>query len=166
VTTVKDIRKWARENRLRVSEVSANRLLVRLSGSSTAIARALRTSFASFDSRDTGSFFQVTRAARLPNAFADQVSAVMGLSNLSKFSVPRPAVRTAAALSRILGTANGLLPTLGLSAASLNYPAAYGPKSFWSMYDAPSSEIGSGQQLAIITEGDVSCRSRPSRRPT
>jgi subtilase family serine protease len=43
-----------------------------------------------------------------------------------------------------------------VSATSLSYPAAYTPQDFWSMYDAPSSQTGSGQQLAIITEGDVS----------
>jgi pseudomonalisin len=156
IATVTSVRKWARSNRLRVTQVSANRLLVRLVGSSTAIGHALHTSFARFHSTATGNFFQITRAARLPRAFAGQVTAVMGLSNLGRFSVPRPAVRSATGLSRVLSTADGLLPTLGLSATSLNYPAAYGPKDFWSMYDAPSSQTGSGQQLAIITEGDVS----------
>ncbi len=39
---------------------------------------------------------------------------------------------------------------------ALDYPNQYGPQDFWSMYDAPSTQTGSGQQLAIITEGDVS----------
>jgi pseudomonalisin len=49
-----------------------------------------------------------------------------------------------------------VLSTLGLSAASPAYPASYGPKDFWSMYDAPAAQTGSGQELSIITEGDVS----------
>jgi pseudomonalisin len=65
--------------------------------------------------------------------------------------VPKPAVRSAGALAKRQAalTAAGL-PT------SLNYPTTYTPQDFWSMYDAPPSQAGAGQQLAIITEGAVS----------
>jgi subtilase family serine protease len=154
--TVRVIRKWAKSQRLTVRSVSANRLLVRLSGSSAAFARALGTSFHRFSSRATGGFFQMTRAARLPKAFAGKLSAVLGLSSLGKLARPRPAQRSAAALSTGLSSVTNALSLLGLAAPSLSYPAAYGPKDFWSIYNAPSSQTGSGQQLAIITEGDVS----------
>jgi pseudomonalisin len=150
--TVSAMRAWARANDLRVTSVSPNRLLVRVTGSSTQFARALHTSFSVFSSPATGSFFQITRAARLPRTFASRVTAVLGLSSLPRVSVPHPATRSATGLSGVLGS----VPTLGLSATSISYPAAYDPQNFWSMYDAPSSETGSGQQLAIITEGDVS----------
>jgi pseudomonalisin len=157
VKTVKAVRSWCKTQHLTVTSVSANRMLVRLSGSSTAIARALRTSFDSFTSTG-GNFFAATRAARLPSSFASQVTAVLGLSSLSKVAVPHPAVRSATDLAKLkaAATATGVLSTLGLSAPSLAYPAAYGPKDFWSMYDAPAAQTGSGQELSIITEGDLS----------
>jgi subtilase family serine protease len=154
--TVRAIRTWAKASDLRVASVSANRLLVRLTGSSTAVARALHTSFASFHSTANGTFFAPTRTATLPRAVASHVTAVLGLSNLARAAVPHPAARSATALQKTLSSVTSSLTTLGLSAPSLAYPAQYTPQQFWSMYDAPSSQTGSGQQLAIITEGDLS----------
>jgi hypothetical protein len=128
----------------------------RISGSSKAFAQALHTSFHLFTAPTAGRFFQITRAARFPAAFAGRLSAVLGLSNLSRVSLPRPARRAAIAPpTGLLGAVKSSLPALGLPIASLNYPADYTPQGFWSMYDAPSSQTGSGQQLAIITEGDL-----------
>ena len=64
--TVKRVRIWARGHGLTVASVSANRLLVRLAGSSRAIAAALHTNFHNFSTPSTGSFAQITQAARLP----------------------------------------------------------------------------------------------------
>jgi pseudomonalisin len=155
--TVTTIRSWAKSQQL-TAAVSANRELIRLSGTSTAIAHALHTSFARFTSAQTGGYFAATKAVRLPSSFASQVTAVLGLSSLSKVAVPHPAVRSATDLSKLeaAAAATGVLSTLGLGASSVAYPATYGPKDFWSIYDAPASQTGSGQELAIITEGDVS----------
>jgi pseudomonalisin len=154
--TVKTVRKWARARKLRVSSVSANRMLVRVSGSSPAVARALHTHFANFTGSGTGRYTQISSAARLPKSFAGQVGAVLGLSSLAHLSRPKPAHRSGSGL-KALGRAKLTLPTPTLpSVPALDYPNQYGPQDFWSMYDAPSSQTGSGQQLAIITEGDVS----------
>jgi pseudomonalisin len=155
-TTVTAIRTWATAANLRVSTVSANRLLVTLTGSSRAFASALHTSFARFSSKPDGTFFAPTRAARLPRAIAAHVTAVLGLSSLAKVAVPHPAVRSAAALHTVLSTLPSGLSTHGLSLPTLAYPAQYTPQQFWSMYDAPASQTGAGQQLAIMTEGDLS----------
>jgi subtilase family serine protease len=56
----------------------------------------------------------------------------------------------------VLSSLPSQLPTLGAALPSLSYPAQYGPKDFWSIYNAPAAQTGSGQQLAIITEGNVS----------
>lgn len=149
--TVDAIRRWAGANHLSVSSVSANRLLVTLTGSSTEIAQAFKTGFHRFRSAADGTFFAATKAAQLPQAFASSVSAVVGLSSLAKVAVPAPAVRSTAALAK----GQAAFPAAGLP-SSLNYPATYTPQDFWAMYDAPSSQTGAGQQLAIITEGDVS----------
>ncbi|MGH2894247.1 MAG: S53 family peptidase [Solirubrobacteraceae bacterium] len=149
--TIAAIRSWAAANDLTVSSISANRLLVTLTGSSAQLSTALQTSFERFRSVAEGSFFAASKAAHLPSAFASNVTGVLGLSSLSKVAVPKPAVRSAAALS----AGKPAFPAAGLP-TSLNYPATYTPQDFWAMYDAPSAQTGAGQQLAIITEGDVS----------
>ncbi|MFZ0043492.1 MAG: S53 family serine peptidase [Solirubrobacteraceae bacterium] len=164
--TVKKVRSWAKTNQLTVTSVAANRLVVNLRGNSTAVARAFSTHFATFHSSANGSYFAVTKNARVPRSFASSVVAVLGLSSLSKVSVPHPAVRSATDLNKVTstltaatGTAAGTLSKLGVTPPSLSsiaYPSQYDPQQFWSMYDAPSSATGTGQQLAIITEGDLS----------
>lgn len=164
--TVNRIRGWAKARRLRVSAVSANRLLVRLSGASAAIAHALGTHFASFRSTASGRFSQITAPAKLPAAFGSRVSAVLGLSSLAHVAVPSPATRSAKTVHRGLASlpklAKAALPGVTLPKAalpgvpSISYPSQYGPQQFWSIYNAPSGQTGAGQQLAIITDGDVS----------
>jgi pseudomonalisin len=153
--TVKSVRRWAHAHRLRVTSVSGNRLLVKLSGSSTRIGRALGTNFDRFRARSGATFFQLSRPARLPRALRSHVSAILGLSSLGRMSLVKPTPRTQAGLNKVHGILQGLAPKLG-ALPSLSYPSQYGPQQFWSMYDAPSSQTGSGQQLAIIAEGDVS----------
>ena len=149
--TIDAIRSWAAAHNLTVSSVSANRLLVTLSGSSSQLSSALQTGFERFHSSADGNFFAASKAAHLPASFASSVSAVLGLSSLSKVALPKPSVRSAAALS----AGKAAFPAAGLP-TSLNYPATYTPQQLNAMYDAPSSQTGAGQQLAIITEGDVS----------
>jgi subtilase family serine protease len=150
--TVTAIRSWATASKLSVASVSGNRLLVKLTGSSTAVAAALHTTFARFSSARDGSFYAPTSTSQLPAALSSKVSAVLGLSSLAKLNVPHPATRSAAGLAEVQGTVSNL----GLAAPSLAYPAQYTPQQLNAMYDAPAAQTGSGQQLAIITEGDVS----------
>ncbi|HEY5427695.1 MAG TPA: protease pro-enzyme activation domain-containing protein [Solirubrobacteraceae bacterium] len=91
--TLHAIDRWAAAHQLTVGSVTANRELVRVSGSSAQIGRALHTSFQSFESTADGSFFAATRRAKLPNSFARSVTAVLGLSSLGKVTVPQPATR-------------------------------------------------------------------------
>jgi pseudomonalisin len=154
--TVNSVRTWAKAHKLKVSSVSANRLLVHITGSSTSIGRALGTRFESFRTGSGARFFGLAGPARLPKAFASKLTAVLGLSSLAKVPLTLPTRRSAAGLNKVLGTVAGLPPLLGLGASSLSYPSEYAPQGFWSMYNAPASQTGSGQPLAIITEGDVS----------
>ncbi|MDQ6836432.1 MAG: S53 family peptidase [Actinomycetota bacterium] len=158
VKTVKAVRTWAKAHRLRVTSVSSNRVLVHLRGSSTALGRALRTHFARYSAPGSGRFTQITRSARLPRAFSSRVSAVLGLSSLGHVFLRPPARRSAVAQQTELSMAKSALPALPTlpSPSTLMYPNQYGPQDFWKMYDAPSTQTGSGQKLAIITEGDVS----------
>jgi len=158
--TVMAIRKWAAKHKLHVASVSADRMLVRLTGASTAIGRAFGTSFARYTSPKTGHFFQITRSAVVPRAFAGSVSSVMGLSSLGRVRLSDLPTLPTVSLPPVdlpsTAAAQKTLSSVGTAASGLSYPADYGPQQFWAMYDAPSSQTGSGQTLAIITEGDVS----------
>jgi pseudomonalisin len=154
--TVAAIRSWAAAHHLTVGSVAANRLLVSVSGSSQQIGAALGTGFERFQSQADGSFFAATQPATLPQSFGSAVTAVLGLSSLGKVTVPQPPMRSTSALTQGTSAAAAALSGAGLSLPALNYPAQYTPQNFWSMYDAPSSETGSGQQVSIITEGDLS----------
>ncbi|MGA9856983.1 MAG: protease pro-enzyme activation domain-containing protein, partial [Solirubrobacteraceae bacterium] len=89
--TVRSVTRWAKSQQLAVTNVSSNRVLVTVSGSSAQIARALNTRFGSFRSARDGNFFALTRPARVPAAFASHVTAVLGLSSLGRVRVPHPA---------------------------------------------------------------------------
>src|SRR6476469_9066486 len=67
------VESWATAHGLTVGSVSADRLLVRLSGSSTALGSALGTSYVSS-----------TGTAALPGSFAGTVTAISGLSDLGR----------------------------------------------------------------------------------
>jgi pseudomonalisin len=149
--TVTAIQTWAKTNGLTVASVASNRLLVTVSGSSSQIGRAFGFTFDRFHSASQGTFFAPSRVAATPKAFGSSVRAVLGLSNLGKVSVPPLQHRSA----RPALPSGGTLGKLGLSASSLNFPATYGPKDFWSLYNAPAAQTGVGQQLAIITEGNL-----------
>jgi pseudomonalisin len=138
-STVSAVRSWASANGLSVSSVSANRTLVRLSGSSTAFGRALGVTFERYQQSDGSTYYTPKGAAHLPSSFSGQVAGVVGLSSIGRLSLPPK--RT---------TANSTAATGGI-----NYPADYGPQDFWSLYNAPSSATGSGQQVAVIAEGDL-----------
>ena len=64
--TIDAIRSWAAAHNLTVSSVSANRLLVTLSGSSSQLSSALQTGFERFHSSADGNFFAASKAAHLP----------------------------------------------------------------------------------------------------
>ncbi|HEY1596727.1 MAG TPA: S53 family peptidase [Thermoleophilaceae bacterium] len=138
-STVTAVRTWAAANGLSVSSVSPNRTLVRLSGSSTAFGKALGITFERYQQSGGSSYFTPKGTAKLPTSFSGQVAGVLGLSSIGKISLQpqrTPANSTAAT-------------------GGINYPAEYGPQDFWSLYNAPSSATGSGQQVAVIAEGDL-----------
>jgi pseudomonalisin len=130
--TVDAVRSWAGANSLNVVSVSANRTLVRVSGSAANVGKAFGTTLERFTS-GSGAFFAPLRAATVPSAFAAQTTAVLGLSNLGRV---------------------GFSPRRAAS-GGLNFPASYGPQDIASLYGAPASATGAGQQVSVIAEGDL-----------
>ena len=128
--TVASVRTWARAHDLKVASVSPNRLLVRLTGSAPQVGRAFGTSLRTFRSGGA-TFFAPARPATLPRALARHTTAVLGLSSLGRVGLDQLPIPS--------GT-----------------PTTYGPKELAALYDAPAAATGTGQRVAVITEGDVS----------
>jgi pseudomonalisin len=138
-STVDAVKSWAAANNLSVSSVSANRALVRLSGSSTAFGSALGITFERYRQASGDTYYTPSTTAKLPSSFSGQVAGVLGLSSIGKLSLPPK--RTPQNSTQASG--------------GVNYPAEYGPQDFWSLYNAPSSATGAGQTVAVIAEGDL-----------
>ena len=134
--TLAAVQSWAQTHGLTES-VSPDHLLVTLSGSDAALGSALGVSFERFDAADGSSYVSSTGTARLPSSFAKQVKGVTGLSDLGRVqldTVHRSAEQT----------------------PGLEFPTSYTPQQLWSLYDAPAAQTGTGQQVSIIAEGDLS----------
>ena len=136
--TVNAISSWAGKSGLSVSSVSSDRLLVRLSGPASALGAALRTSFERFRAPSGGEYVASAGVASLPASIAGKVTAVTGLSGLE---------RVQGSLAR---------PSAGELPGTVEYPSSYDPQQLWTLYHAPSAASGAGQQVSVITAGDIS----------
>src|SRR5699024_6259519 len=97
-------------------------------------------------------------------------TSVLGLSNLGRTAVSPPARRTAAPLPAPVPvptvTAPVHLPPVHFppqppvrtarAAQAGGFPGSYGPQDIASLYGAPASATGAGQQVSVIAEGDLS----------
>jgi pseudomonalisin len=135
--TVAAVESWATPQGLTVASVSADGLLVRMSGSTSALGSALGVAFDRFRAADGSQYVSSAGEAALPASLAGKVSAIVGLSDLERTHgyLDHPA---AAALPAV------------------SYPTSYGPQQLWSLYDAPTSQTGASQQVSVIAAGDVS----------
>lgn len=127
---------WAGQSGL-AANVSSDRLLVTLRGSSAALGSALGTSFERYRGADGSEYTSTSSAASLPAALASHVLSITGLSSLERVegSPARPGALEAP--------------------SSLEYPRTYDPQELWALYHAPTSQTGSGQQVSIITAGNI-----------
>jgi pseudomonalisin len=135
--SVSAVESWAAAQGLQVASVSPDRLLVQLSGSTTVLGSALGVSFDRFRAADGSSYISSTGAATLPASLASTVTAISGLSDLSRAQ---------------LDTAH----RTGAATPGLNIPASYGPQELSSLYGASASQTGAGQSVSVIAEGDLS----------
>ena len=136
-TTVAAVESWAASAGLTVTRVSSDDLLVTLSGSDAALDAALGVTLESFRAADGSTFVSATGTASLPASIASDVSAIEGLSSLGR-------------------TQSDLVQRSATETPGLAYPTSYGPEELWSLYDAPESQTGAGQQVSVIAAGDLS----------
>ncbi len=135
--TVDAVTSWAEQRGLTVGSVSSDHLLVRVSGSAAALGSALGTSFERYRAAGGGEYTSTSATASLPVAIAPDVAAITGLSSLAR------------AHGSVVHAGATELPT------QLDYPSSYGPQQLWAQYHAPASATGSGQELSVITAGNI-----------
>jgi len=126
---------WATAAGLSVTGVSSNRTLVTLQGTRSALGSAFGVQLRSMQ---LGGVDYVTpdRAASLPTALRSATAAVLGLTTYNPNTTPHHAATTSTPYQ-----------PYGL--------ATYGPHDFETMYDAPAATAGTGQTVAVITQGDL-----------
>ncbi len=135
--TVAAVQSWAGAHGLTVGSVSADRLLVTLSGTTAALGSALGTSFHSYRAADGSSYVSSTATASLPVSLAGSVIAITGLSDLSRAQLHT-------------------VHRSGAATPGLSFPTSYGPKELNSLYGASEAQTGAGQTVSVISEGDLS----------
>jgi pseudomonalisin len=135
--SVSAVESWAQANGLSVTSVSPDHLLVTVSGSTSKLGGALGTSFDEFRGAGGSSYVSNTSKAKLPASLSKIVTAVTGLSDLARAQVD-------------------LVHRSATETPGLSIPASYSPQELWSLYDAPGEQVGAGQQVSIIAEGDLS----------
>ncbi len=134
-SAVRIARDWASKAGLRVSEVSPNRTLVTLEGTTASVGRAFGVQLRA--ARAGGqSFVTPDRAAALPTSLRASLVSVLGLTTYNPNHLPKLTVRR-----------HTPYQTYGL--------ASYGPPDFNTIYHAPASVTGTGQSVAVITDGDL-----------
>jgi pseudomonalisin len=131
------VQSWATAHGLTVDSVSPDRLLVRLSGSSSAIGSALGVSFHRFRAAGGSSYVSSTGNAALPISLGGTVSAISGLSDLGRAQLD-------------------LVHRSSAATPGLSFPSSYGPQELGSLYGASAAQTGVGQTASVIAEGDLS----------
>ncbi len=136
-SAVAAVKRWAAASRLSVVSVSADRLLVTVTGSASALGSALHVGFERLRAADGSEYTSTSGTATLPASISSDVSAITGLSSLE---------RVRAELAR---------PSATEAPSGVDYPTSYDPQELWSLYHAPASATGAGQEVSVITAGDI-----------
>jgi pseudomonalisin len=115
-------------------QVEPNNLFVTADGTVAAVQSAFNTQIGQFQQNGATIFANLTDA-QVPSSLAGIVGAVLGLNNVPMHPSPHKQQ----------------------SSASTGIPAVnfYTPQNFWTAYDVGSTATGSGTNIAIFTEGDL-----------
>ena len=125
---------FATSHGLAVQSVSSNRTLVTLTGRTSRVNQAFGVVEHSVTAAGQ-TFLTPSTTATLPASLATVATSVLGLSTFNPNK--HPIVTRATAPYQPVGS------------------ASYGPRDFWQIYHAPAATAGAGQQVAVITQGDL-----------
>jgi pseudomonalisin len=114
-------------------QIEPNNLMVSADGTAAAVRTAFNTQLGAYMANGVPVYANLG-PAQVPEQLGGIVSAVLGLNNAAKMSVP-----------------------LARNAVSVpNFPGSYRPKDLLKAYDVGSTPTGSKTAIAIFAEGDVS----------
>ena len=139
---------WARSAGLRVDAVSPNRTLVTLSATRTQLNRAFGVQLREVTLAGS-SYVTPDRTAVLPTSLRAVSAALLGLTtyNPARLHTVVRGPAAAPAAHRTATPTGAPYQAYGL--------AAYGPNEFKAIYNAPADSTGTGQTVAVITQGDL-----------
>ena len=165
--TVQLATSWARSADLAVDEVSTNNTLVTLSGTRAQLSKAFGVALRAVRLAGT-SYVTPDRTAVLPAALRAASAAVLGLTtyNPARLSTqirgaatPTVATSTVAtstvATSTVASTATPARTTSTPAGYQTYGFASYGPNDFNAIYHTPAATTGTGQTVAVITQGSL-----------
>jgi subtilase family serine protease len=129
---------WLQADGLTVTPIESSTDYVLASGSATQIEAAFATPLNTYTANGR-SFYANTVAPMVPASLG--ISDVLGLNNWNKLSIPR--VQAAGSTTTTAVPTSGNVPKTGLLSI----------RDLWSIYDAPSTNLGNGQTMAIFGWG-------------
>jgi kumamolisin len=131
---IEKVKQFAKDNNLKVGEVSAERRTVKLEGSAADMARAFEVQLGRYQ-HEGHQYRARTGVIRLPSDLAPSVEAVLGLDDRPQ---AKPHFRVRKAGSRVASAATGV---------------SYTPRQVAQIYQFPLDADGAGQTVGIIELG-------------
>jgi subtilase family serine protease len=129
---------WLQGSGLTVTPIESATDYVLASGTAAQVETAFGTPLANYTSNGR-SFYANTAAPTVPASLG--ISDVLGLNNFNRLSIPRLQATGATTTSAV--PTSGNVPKTGLLSI----------RDLWSIYDAPSTNLGNGQTMAIFGWG-------------
>jgi subtilase family serine protease len=129
---------WLQGNGLTVTSVEGSTDYMLASGTAAQVEGAFGTPLNTYTAAGR-SFYANTVAPRVPASLG--ISDVLGLNNFNRLHIPR--VQASGSTTTSAAPTSGNVPKTGLLSI----------KDLWSIYDAPSTNLGNGQTMAIFGWG-------------
>ncbi len=129
---------WAQSRGLTVTPIETSTNYFLASGSAAQVELAFGTPLNNYTAAGRN-FYANTQAPSVPAALG--ISDVLGLNNFNRLAIPR--VQATGTSQTTTQTATGTTPKTGLLSI----------RDLWSIYDAPSTNAGNGQTMAIFGWG-------------
>jgi pseudomonalisin len=148
--------RWLRSGGAKVQATSPSRDYVEVRATVAQVDRVFATRIHAYSARGT-SFLANRYSPSVPAGL--RVLDVVGLNTLQHPTTPLYGVRArtkaarAAALPQLPGVPQVKLP---VPSAGTPTPGELTPQDMWSIYDLPRSDLGDGQSVAVIGEGQTS----------
>jgi len=146
--TYQAVLNWLASGGLRITFTSTSGTWVQATGTVSQIEHLMRVTIASYTSKGV-SFLANTIGPLVPSG--DSIFDVVGLNTLQHETIPQDPT---AGLATELSSLSSAVPSVGFPGCLPS--CIYTPQDLWSLYDAPTSDEGQGQTIAVLGEGATS----------